>query len=145
MSAMATLGSRFNSETSRSVMRSVIALRATPSASACSMAKRASSAAEPRRRAGFWGWEETISGVRKEAVLAAHPHLTGAAGVLQSPGALVGGGLGLFLLGSVVGVDALVFNRPATFVAGHGKGLAIGCATYGHGCDPSKRGALAAA
>src|SRR5258708_6108867 len=134
---MATFGSRFSSETSRRVMRRVMAARFTPSASACSMAMRASSAAEPRRRAGFWVLGETISGVREEAVFAAHPHLAGAAGILQGAGALVGGGLGLFLLGGMVGEHALVLHRPAAFVAGHGEGFAIGCATYGHGCDPS--------
>src|ERR1700761_4078961 len=71
--------------------------------------------------------------VAVEAVLAADPHLAGAALVLQGPGALVGRSLGLFFFGRVVGVDATIFDGPAIVVASHGQDLAIAGGADGHG------------
>src|SRR5437868_6703656 len=116
MSSLATFGSRFSSETSRRVIRRTIRLRSTPSWSALSINRRISSAAEPRRRVGVRGGrDDDISRIREEAVFAADAHLARTTLILEGAGALVGGGLGLFLFGGVIGELALVLDRPTAF------------------------------
>src|SRR5579859_483440 len=140
MSAIATFGSRLSSEASRNVIRSVIASRETPSASACSIARRASSAAVPRRRVGLWVL--FISSVRKETVFAANSHLASAALILEGARAFIRSGFRLFLGRGVIGKHAHVLDGPAAFMAGDGQGLAVSGATYGHHVDPFWRGVV---
>src|SRR5688572_6042198 len=124
MSATGRSRSRFRAVTSLRVSRRVMSSRCTPSASAASIWLRKTGAGGPRR--ATVAGRAIGSGRVEEAVLAGHPDETGLAGVLGGAGALVGGGLGDFLVRGRIRDLAVMLHRPAGLVAYYGEDGSLG-------------------